>query len=99
MGAAEHATHAGGEVLPDPVAGQPRAGTGPPGGTLVRRVRFRADDDDVLAIKGVERVAAAPGEVSGVKDDEIRLFCGDRRGEVGLLANGAKLPAGLIALQ
>jgi hypothetical protein len=52
--AAKHAAHARGEVLADPVAGQPPAGTGPPGRTFVCRVWFRAHDDDVLAVKKVE---------------------------------------------
>ena len=99
MRAAEHAAHAGSQILTDPVAGQPRAGTGPPRGPLVGRVGFRADDDDALAIEAAERVPAAPREVSGVNDDNIRLFCGNRHGEIGLVSDGAELPAGLVALQ
>lgn len=99
MCATECSAHTGYEVLPDAVAWQPRPGAGAPGGTLVRRVRFRADDDDVLEIERAECVAAAPGEVSGVNEDKIRPFCEDRRGQIGPVSDGAELPAGLVAFQ
>jgi hypothetical protein len=99
VGAAEDLAHARAEVLSYPVAAQRRAGAATEGGSLVGGVRFRADDDDPLRRKGAEGVAAEPGEVCGVEDDEIWLFFADGCGEVGLLRSGAELPAGLVTLE
>lgn len=87
VGAAEHAAHAGGQVLSDPVATQPGAGARSSGGALVRWVRFRADHDDALRSEGREQLAA-PAKVSVIEHDEIRTGCGHDCGQVASIRGG-----------